>query len=121
MQLRDSQRAADLLDTTISDSLTGSLDYNGRFDAMASALTAMRRWPVAARAPRCEKIFDSIELFGDNFTTHRFYATYKLLVLEKLIDAVTDEVTLRSDKVRGFLEGEEQIVRRRILADWRSL
>ncbi len=121
LQLRDSQRAADLLDTTINDSLTGSLDYNGRFDAMASALTAMRRWPVAARAPRCEKIFDSIELFGDNFTTHRFYATYKLLVLEKLIDAVTDEVTLRSDKVRGFLEGEEQIVRRRILADWRSL
>jgi hypothetical protein len=121
LQLRDTVRSQDLLDSAITESLTGSLDYNGRYDAMAAALTAMRRWPVAARAPRCEKIFDSIELFGDNFTTHRFYATYKLLVLEKLIDAVTDEITLRSDKVRGFLEGEEQIVRRQILADWRTL
>ncbi|MFO0562764.1 MAG: hypothetical protein U0269_32395 [Polyangiales bacterium] len=121
LQLKDGEKALDLLDATIDDTLTGSLDYNGRYDAMAAALTAMRRWPVSARGQRCDKVFDVIESFGDNFTTRRFYATYKLLVIEKLIDAVTDEVTLRSDKIRTFLEGEEQVVRRKVLADWRSL
>jgi hypothetical protein len=121
LQLKESERALELLDSTMDDTLTGSLDYNGRHDAMSASLTAMRRWPVSARAPRCEKVFDVIESFGDNFTTRRFYATYKLLVIEKLIDAVTDEVTLRSDKIRTFLDGEEQVVRRKVLADWRSL
>ncbi len=121
LQLRDAERALDLLDSTMDDTLTGSLDYNGRYDAMSAALTALRRWPVSARGARCDKVFDAIETFGDNFTTRRFYATYKLLVIEKLIDAVTDEVTLRSDKIRTFLEGEEQAVRRKVLADWRSL
>lgn len=121
LQLKEGERALELLDSTMDDTLTGTLDYNGRFDAMSAALTAMRRWPVSARASRCDKVFDVIESFGDNFTTRKFYATYKLLVLEKLIDAVTDEVTLRSDKIRTFLEGEEQVVRRKVLADWRSL
>ncbi|MBL8680299.1 MAG: hypothetical protein JNK05_14075 [Myxococcales bacterium] len=121
LQLREGERALDLLDSTIDDTLKGSLDYNGRHDAMSAALTALRRWPVSARGARCDKVFDEIETFGDNFTTRRFYATYKLLVLEKLIDAVTDEVTLRSDKIRTFLEGEEQAVRRKVLADWRTL
>lgn len=121
LQLREGEKALDLLDSAMDDTLTGSLDYNGRYDAMSAALTALRRWPVSARGARCDKVFDAIESFGDNFTTRRFYATYKLLVLEKLIDAVTDEVTLRSDKIRTFLEGEEQAVRRKVLADWRTL
>lgn len=121
LQLKDGGRALALLDSTIDDALSGSLDYNGRYDATAAALVAMRRWPVSVRGPRCERVFDAIESFGDNFTTTKFYKTYKLLILEKLIDAVTDEVTLRSDKIRAFLEGEEQVVRRKVLADWRSL
>jgi hypothetical protein len=81
----------------------------------------IRRWPLSVRRQRCDKVFDAIDSFGDNFTTRRFYATYKLLMIEKLIDAVTDEVTLRSDKLRAFLESEEHVVRRKILADWRAL
>ena len=65
----------------------------------------MRRWPVSARGQRCDKVFDVIESFGDNFTTRRFYATYKLLVIEKLIDAVTDGKAREDDEtvVQGVL------------------
>ncbi|MDP3277889.1 MAG: hypothetical protein Q8Q09_22080 [Deltaproteobacteria bacterium] len=121
IQLKDPERSLDLLDATLTEMLTGPLDYNGRFDVASAALSALRRLPNSQRVPRCERVFDAIESFGDNFTTRRFYATYKLLVIEKLIDAITDEVTLRNDKIRSFLEGEEQVVRRKILADWRTL
>jgi hypothetical protein len=34
--------------------------------------------------------------------------------------AVVDDVTFRGDRVRAYLDEEEQVIRRRILADWRD-
>ena len=48
------------------------------------------------------------------------YSTHKVLLLERLVDAVTDEVTLRTDRVQGYLDREEQVIRRRILREWRD-
>lgn len=89
LQLREGERALDLLDSTMDDTLKDSLDDNGRYDAMSAALTVLRRWPVSVRQARCDKVFDEIESFGDRFVTRRFYGTYKLLTLERLIDTLT--------------------------------
>jgi hypothetical protein len=121
LQLGEPERGLALIDGAIDGALAGTVDYGGRFEVTCAALEALARWPAEDRAPRCERVFDGLDAFGDNFTTARFFATYKLLTIERVIDAITDEVTLRSEKVRGFLEGEEQVVRRRILSDWRSL
>ncbi|MBK6535925.1 MAG: hypothetical protein IPF99_42255 [Deltaproteobacteria bacterium] len=43
-----------------------------------------------------------------------------MLMLERIVDTVADDVTFESDKVRGYLDEDEQSLRRRIIADWRS-
>jgi hypothetical protein len=89
LHLREGTRALDLLDSTIDDTLKGSPDPNRRYAAMATALVALRRWPMSARATRCARVFDEIESFQDHFSTRRFFATYKLLTLENIIDTLT--------------------------------
>lgn len=81
--------ALDRLDSAIEDTLDGSLDYHGRFDVMCTALQSLHRWPISIRVLACRRVFRQIDTFGDNFTTRRFYATYKLLMIERLIDALT--------------------------------
>jgi hypothetical protein len=43
-----------------------------------------------------------------------------VLIAERTIDAVVDDVTFRGDRVRAYLDEEEQVIRRKILADWRD-
>jgi hypothetical protein len=62
-----------------------------------------------------------LDRFTDAFTARdKLYETYKVLMLERIVDTVADDVTFESDKVRGYLDEDEQSLRRRIIADWRS-
>ncbi len=123
LQMRDAERARELVAQCVDDVLEGSLDHPGRYDACATLLTTLRHWPVTARAPLCARITTNLHRFTDTFTAsvQKIYETHKILVAERLVDAVADDVTFRGDRVRQFLDEEEQVTRRRILADWREL
>ncbi len=122
LQMRDVERADQLIAQCLDDTLDGSLDHVGRYDAGVAVLASLRHWPMAARAPRCERVLAGLDRFTDAFTasTYKLYETHKVLIAERVVDAVADDVTFRGDRVRAFLDEEEQVIRRRILADWRE-
>ena len=112
--------------------LTGPIDHVGRYEGGKAVLAALKHWPVGARVPRCAKLIGksedpskaggyNLDEFRDTFTNNKYYETHKVLVLEHLIDALTDDVTFRSDRVQGYLDAEEQVIRRKIIADWREV
>jgi hypothetical protein len=123
LQLRETDRADELLDTALDETLRGNLDHVGRYEAGAAVLGALQRWAVTARAPRAHRVLDQLDVFKDTFTAsqHNLYETHKVLILERLVDAVADETMFQGTRVQGYLDAEEQSLRRRILADWRSL
>jgi hypothetical protein len=121
LQLGDRTRAAEVLDSVLSPLLSGRLDYIARYEVAAALLKRTRAWPVTARVEWALRLLENLAVFQDTFTTRTFYATHRILLLEHLLDAVTDLVTVRADRRRGFLEADELAIRRRILADWRAI
>ena len=63
----------------------------------------------------------SIERFRDTFTTSRYFARHKVLMIERVVDSVADSQTRHSDRIQAYLDGEEHILRRRIIRDWSQL
>lgn len=120
--LKDDARAAALIESTVDDVLSGALDHTERFDAGAAALAALRHWPMEPRLVLVRRLLLGLDRFTDAFTAsaQRLYETFKVLMLERIVDTVADDVTFESDKVRGYLDEDEQAIRRRIIADWRS-
>jgi hypothetical protein len=121
--LRDVGRADALLDEALDDALAEGLDHVGRHEAGAAVLAALRHWPTAARLARCRRVFEALGRFTDSFTasTQRVYETHKVLIAERVVDALADEVTVADDRASAWLADEEQATRRRILADWRDV
>lgn len=122
LQLRDEARAEELIERALRDTLEGSLDHVERYESGVAVLAALRHWPLAARALRCRALLLGLDRFTDTFTasTSKLYETHKVLIAERIIDAMVDDVTFRGDKVQAFLDEEEQAIRRKILADWRQ-
>jgi hypothetical protein len=120
LQLGDRSRATELVDSVLPALFSKRLDYIARYEVAASLLKRARAWPVAARVEWAQQLLENLAVFGDTFTTRAFYQTHRILVIEQIIDAVTDLVTVKADRRRAFLEAEELAVRRRILADWRA-
>ena len=120
--LKDEARAAALIESTVDDVLSASLGHVERFDAAAAALAALRHWPMGARLGLVRRLLQGLDRFTDAFTAsaQRLYETFKVLLLERIVDTVADDVTFESDRVRGYLDEDEQAIRRRIIADWRS-
>jgi hypothetical protein len=119
LQLKDLARAEPLLDRAVHDTLTQQLSYEDRSKAAAAILDILPHWPVHSRIARCERFLDELERFRDTFTVMKFYPTFKVLLFEHLIDAISDDVTLRSDRLKSYLDAEEQGIRRKILSDWK--
>ncbi len=120
----DIPRADTMLDGALDAVLdTAQLPHADRFNAGSAVLEALRYWPVEARAPRARRVVAGLRRFTDAFTasTLKLYATYQVLIAESLVDTVGDEVTYQGDRVQRFLDDEERTLRRRIIADWRSL
>jgi hypothetical protein len=121
--LRDTERADALLDEALDDALAEGLDHVGRHEAGTAVLAALRHWPTAGRTPRCRRVFEALPRFTDSFTasTQRVYETHKILIAERVVDALADEVTVADDRAHAWLADEEQSTRRKILADWREV
>jgi hypothetical protein len=123
LQMRDIEQANALMDQCLDDTIEGTFDHVGRYDAGVSVLLALKRWPMTARLPRCERVLAALHRFTDAYTAglQGLYATHKVLIVERVVDAVVDDVTFQSDRVQGYLDDEELAIRRRINADWRDL
>jgi cellulose synthase operon protein C len=120
--LRDDARATAMMESTVDDVLSASLGHVERYDAGAAALAALRHWPMEPRLAQVRRLLRGLDRFTDAYTAsaQRLYETFKVLTLERIVDTVADDVTFESDKVRGYLDEDEQAIRRRVLADWRA-
>lgn len=120
--LKDEARASALIDATVDDALGGTLAHAERYDAGAAALTALRHWPMEARSRQVRRLLLGLDRFTDAFTAsaQKLYETFKVLLLERIVDTVADVATFEGDRVRGYLDEDEQAIRRRIIADWRA-
>lgn len=122
LQLREAAAAEEELAACVALALEPSLDPVERFKAARDVLGTMRHFPLPTRMAGCQAILEGLDRFTDTFTASqtKLYETHKVLVLERVVDAIADDVTFASDRVRAFLDDEEQEVRRRILSDWRA-
>ncbi len=121
LQQGDPRRADTLIDVCLRSVLEHDLDYVGRYEAGAGVADALRRWPNVGRLERCQRLLGSLERFRDTFTTSRYFARHKVLMIERLVDSVADSQTRHSDRIQAYLDGEEHILRRRIIQDWSLL
>ncbi len=119
LQLGDVERAQMLVEHALQRALSSS--HVERYEAGAAILEALKHWDLEARAQQCETIAANLTRFTDTFTTSRFFATHQLLIAERLVETLVDDVTLRSDRLQAYLDAEEQVIRRRILQQWRLL
>jgi 2-hydroxychromene-2-carboxylate isomerase len=80
----------------------------------------LRHLPLPARVERCARLAGELQRFNDTFTASQagLYETHKVLLLERLVDALADHLTLDGDALRALLDDEELALRRRIHADW---
>jgi len=120
--LKDEARASALIESTVDAALSGELNHTERYDAGAAALSALRHWPMETRLVQVRRLLQGLDRFTDAYTAsaQRIYETFKVLMLERIVDTVADDVTFESDAVRGYLDEDEQSLRRRIIADWRA-
>ena len=107
----------------LTDSLIyeASLDPIARFEAASVMLDTLRAWPATARELAGRKAMECLNIFQDRFTTRRYFELHKLLVVERVVDTLSDTRSFSSGRLKVWMEGEEQAVRRRIVADWRRL
>ncbi|MDP2345133.1 MAG: hypothetical protein Q8O67_29580 [Deltaproteobacteria bacterium] len=120
-QLADNDDAENLLERALERVLAAGTAHVDRYEAGAAVVAALQHWPHEARAARCEDLFGRLPIFTDTFTTRSWFPTHQLLMAERLIECLVDEVTVRSDRLQHHLDQDEARVRRRILTDWRAV
>jgi hypothetical protein len=120
--LRDRAQADPLLEQAVAGTLVENVsDYAHRDEGAAAVLLALRHWPVLDRALPCQHLLRNLPLFRDAFSVRRYFPTYQILLLERLVDTLVDEEVVSSDRLRTYLDEEELAIRRRIHADWNTL
>lgn len=122
----DTKKAEDLIKSTLQDVLhlpNPPLDHVGRYEAGKGLMESMKHWPIKKRLAWAKEIVENITQFTDNFTASMqgIYNTHMVLTLERVVDSIADTTTLQNDGVRTFLENEERVIRRRIIADARKV
>ncbi|MBX2803527.1 MAG: hypothetical protein KTR31_37950 [Myxococcales bacterium] len=120
LQLLDLPRAEATMTRLLDAILAEGLDLVERDRAGAAALSVLRHWPAAERVGHSRRLVDHVDRFRDTFTARTHFPTFKILLLERLVDAVVDVETIGSDRVRTFLDAEELSIRRQIHADWNA-
>lgn len=121
MMLGDAEKADALLEISLGHAFDPSLDYVSRFEAATLAIDVLRHWPTQARSAHYERFLRGLDHFKDTFTASTYFATHRVLIVERIVDALADAETRQSDKVGAFLDLEEHAIRTRIIADWREV
>ena len=119
LQLKDRDASDSLMQLAMQATLDPDLDdYAARDASGREVLAALKHWPLRERVPYCRKLIANLEVFRDAFTARRYFGTYQLLLLERLVDTVVDSAIVGNDRIRSFLDTEELAIRRQIHADW---
>ncbi len=121
LQVKEFKKAGQLVDEALEKLFTPHLDYVGRYEGGALTLDVLRHWPTMFRLERYLRVVEGIDHFRDAFTTGQFFKAHKILILERVVDALADSQTRQSDRVQSFLDAEEFAVRRKIISDWNQL
>jgi hypothetical protein len=121
LQLERHDRAADLIERSLSLVFDPELDYVSRHEAGSLAIDVLRHWPTYERSDRYRRFAADLDHFKDLYTTSEWFEAHKILVLERIVDAMADSATRQSDRVQAFLDLEEHAVRTKILSDWKTL
>jgi hypothetical protein len=121
LQLGHIDRADELLQDAISRCIDERLDYVARDEGGGAILDAVRHWPLRPRTNHCNKLLANVHMFNDTFTVKVYFPTFKLLLMERVVDAIADRATYTHDRLRTFLDTEELAIRRKILSDWSEL
>ncbi|MFN3198306.1 MAG: hypothetical protein ACE366_07780 [Bradymonadia bacterium] len=119
--IQEADVAREILEQTLEAISTERRDHVARFEAGSAFTDAVRPWPSTERALWLTRLLSNLDVFRDSFTSSRYFEALKILMLERIVDTTTDTVSFASGRVRSWLEQEEQIIRRRIIADWRLL
>jgi hypothetical protein len=121
LQLGDVEHARALVAQALARALASTTHHVDRYEAGAAILEALTHWDLDARAAQCEGILADLSRFTDTFTTSRYFHTHQILIAERLVETLADDVTLRSDRLQAYLDAEEQQIRRRVLSQWSAL
>ena len=119
--LGDTANASTALDATLSAIFDPDLDNVSRYESVVTLFDLLRAWPSEMRESVARQVLHSVERFRDGFTTRRYFELFKVLCVERAVDALIDTHSLGSGRIRGWLEREEQTIRRQILSDWRRV
>ncbi len=117
----DPAHADETLANALRRVLRAERDYVARYEGAVAVAEALRSWSPSARQGRCEELLLNVDHFRDTFTTSRWFGALRLLLVERVVDVTSDARTFVSARLQGWLEAEEQAVRRRIVKDWRAV
>jgi hypothetical protein len=121
VQIGEERTADALIDRVCTQLFEGNLDYVTRAQVGTAVAGALRHWPNVSRVERFRRFLASLPVFRDTFTTGRYYDTHRILMLEAIVDSLADSRTRHSDRIQGFLDQEEHVLRRRIQGDWTNV
>lgn len=121
LQLGEHERADELVERAMGIVFDPELDYVSRFESGALVIDVLRHWPTPDRARYYQRFLRALDHFKDVFTTSEWFEAHKILILERIVDALADSETRQSDRVQSFLDLEEHTIRRKIISDWRDL
>lgn len=119
--LGDATAAHRALDATLAAIFDPDLDNGSRFEGVATLFDLLRAWPSEVRESVARQVLQAVDRFRDGFTTRRYFELFKVLCVERAVDALIDTHSLSTGRIRAWLEREEQTIRRQILTDWRRL
>lgn len=119
--LGEADQAQHALDSAVEALFTPHIEHLTRFDAATTLLDLLRSWPSEIRELTARRILGGLERFRDGFTTRRYFELLKVMCVERVVDTLADTQSLGTGRIRAWLEREEQVIRRRILTDWRRL
>jgi hypothetical protein len=115
MFIGDHDRAAALLDDALGRAFAERTGYIDRYEGVAAVLAVLPHAGMDERARRAEALLRALPELKDTFTTSSWFRTHQLQAVERTVDVLVDDTTVRGDRLQAFLDAEEQRVRRRIL------
>ncbi|HEY4223589.1 MAG TPA: hypothetical protein VGO62_19665, partial [Myxococcota bacterium] len=120
LQSGDTDKARVMVQQSFDVAMKAS-SYTDKFAAGKAMLETLTHWDLETRARQCAAVIAELSRFGDTFTTSRYFSTHQILITEQIVETIVDDVTLRSDRLQAYLDGEEQLIRRRVLQQWSAL
>ncbi|MBU0551632.1 hypothetical protein KJ940_09095 [Myxococcota bacterium] len=119
--LGDAAEAEALLNDALRSILDEPLDLVTRYEAARRASLTLQGWAPSLRLDPALRLLARLDLFRDVFSSRVYFDAHKVLLIEHLVEALSDNARFKNRQVQLWLELEEQAIRRQLLADWRCV